>query len=91
MISPVDSEGYRLIERTARQLFADAVTAPALVLGGTDARHYSALTPNVYRFMPVRFGPDDLTRVHGTNERISTEAYGEAVKFYIQLIRNSAQ
>ena len=42
------------------------------------------LTRNVYRFLPVRLGPDDLKRIHGAYERISLKNYGEAVRFYRQ-------
>ena len=33
-------------------------------------------------------GPDDTSRVHGTNERISVESYRNCVRFYIQLLTN---
>ena len=72
-------------------LFPDAVVAPYLVTGGTDARHFTALTPSVYRFAPTRLGLDDLKRVHGTNERLSVAHYAEVVRFYAQLLRNAAE
>ena len=67
-----------------------ALVAPGLVLGATDARHYQALSPAVYRFLPVLLKPDDLARVHGTNERIAVEDYRRAVRFYVQLLRRAA-
>ena len=45
---------------------------------------------NLYRFGPFAFTSDARRRVHGTNERIGVEPLGDAVRFYIQLIRNSA-
>ena len=51
---------------------------------------YASLSPNVYRFLPVRLKGEDLARIHGTNERVGVESYGEAVRFYAQLIRNGA-
>ena len=89
-VSPTDSDGWRLVERTVRQAFPDAVVAPYLVTGGTDARHFAPLTPNVYRFAPTRLTLDDLKRVHGTNERLSVASYAELVRFYAQLLRNAA-
>lgn len=38
----------------------------------------------------ARIGQNDLARIHGTNERIAVESYGEAVRFYAQLLRNGA-
>jgi carboxypeptidase PM20D1 len=36
----------------------------------------------------VRVKPEDLSRLHGTNERISVANLGELVRFYHQLLRN---
>jgi hypothetical protein len=36
------------------QVFPDVLVAPVVTTGTTDARHYSPLTPNVFRFVPVR-------------------------------------
>jgi carboxypeptidase PM20D1 len=88
-VAPTDSAAWRMLERTIRQAFPDTVVAPYLVTGGTDARHFAALTPNVYRFTPTRLALADLTRVHGTDERVSVANYGELVRFYAQLLRNS--
>jgi carboxypeptidase PM20D1 len=90
-VSPTTSDAWRLLERTTRQVFPDVVVAPYLVTGGTDARHFSPLTPNVYRFTPTRLNLEDLKRVHGTNERLSVANYGEVVQFHAQLLRNAAR
>jgi carboxypeptidase PM20D1 len=58
-------------------------------MGATDSRHYADLTNSIYRFTPMWVHPEDLDRVHGINERISIEGYEQAVRFYMQLIRNS--
>jgi len=59
------------------------------MIAATDSRHYLDLTASVYRFLPVRFNREDLARFHGDDERISIDAYADAVTFYSQLIRNS--
>jgi carboxypeptidase PM20D1 len=89
-ISDLDSPSFQVLQRTIHQVFPDVLVAPGLVLGATDSRHYSGLSRNVYRFSPLRARPEDLERVHGTNERVSVEDYGQIVKFYVQLMRNSA-
>jgi carboxypeptidase PM20D1 len=89
-VAPPDSEAFRVLHRTVRQIFPDAVVAPSLVLGATDARHYVSLTPNVYRFLPIRLLPDDVRRFHGIDERLAIEDYATAVRFYVQLLRNLA-
>ena len=71
-----------------RSLFPDVVVTPALYVAGSDSHHFTGLTDNIYRFSPVRAKPEDLSRFHGTNERISTANLAELVRFYHQLLRN---
>lgn len=88
-VSPIDGEGFRRIERAVREIFPEVVVAPTLVLGATDARHYTELTDQLYRFSPLVLGGEDLARVHGIDERISVENYLDAVRFFVRLIEGS--
>ena len=90
-VSPTDSPNWALLQRTIRQIFPEVAVAPYLTLGATDARYYAALTRDIYRFLPVRLTPEDLTRLHGTDERVSIANYAEAVGFYAQLLQNAAR
>ena len=76
--------------RTIRQVFAGAGVAPALVLGGTDSKHYREVAEQSLRFVPLRLAPEDLKRVHGTDERISIDGYADVVRFFVQLLQNAA-
>ena len=87
--SSMTSPAFRLLEKSVRESFPDAAVAPSLVLGATDARLYAGLGADTYRFAPLRFGPADLSRVHGTDERLAVSALGEAIRFYARLIRNA--
>lgn len=88
--SGVESPAFRQIQTTIAQVFPGTLVSPNLLGGGTDTKHFQGLTPNVYRFLPVRIRKEDLARIHGTNERIGIEDYAGAVQFYVQLIRNTA-
>ena len=88
--SPTDAPSYRLLNRTVREVFPGTVVAPGLMIGGTDSRHFEAISENVYRFSPVRALPEDLPRFHGTNERIAVKNYAELIAFYQRLLVNSA-
>ena len=89
-VTSVDGEPFQLLARTIRQVIPGAVVTPWLVVGATDSRHYSVLTPNVLRFVGAPIGPDDLRRVHGTDERVSVQGYVNSVRIYIQLLKNAA-
>jgi carboxypeptidase PM20D1 len=90
--SSVESAAFQTLARTIRQVFPDALVAPSLVAGATDARHYTALAPEaVYRFLPVRLRAEDRRRLHGANERVAIAGYEDAVRFYARLITNAAR
>jgi carboxypeptidase PM20D1 len=88
-VSDTATLGFRLIHRSIKRCFPDVLVAPYLVLGATDSRFFSQVSPNVYRFMPVRMNDEDLKRPHGTNERISTADFKNVVRFYVELIQGS--
>lgn len=88
-VSDPDSPAFAQLSRTIRQVMPDVLAAPYLTIGATDGAHYAKLTPNVFRFLPARFLPEDVKRFHGTNERIGIKNYGEIVRFYAQLVQNT--
>jgi carboxypeptidase PM20D1 len=89
-VTSADGEPFQLLARTIRQVVPGAVVTPWLVVGATDSRHYSGLTPNVLRFEGAGIEKDDLRRVHGTDERVGVRAYADAVRIYLQLLKNAA-
>ncbi|UCC73199.1 MAG: M20 family peptidase [Gemmatimonadota bacterium] len=89
-VSDIESETFTQLQQTIRQIFPHAVVAPYLVVGGTDSRYFVSLTRNVYRFAPVELSSGEYNTVHGTDERLAVDALADMVRFYVQLIRNSA-
>ena len=87
-VSDVNATSYRTLEKTIRQVCPDALVAPYLEVGATDSRYFAAVTPNVYRFVPSRFHKWETSMVHGVNEHIRVDNFGEVVRYYVQLIRN---
>ncbi|MEM9604445.1 MAG: M20/M25/M40 family metallo-hydrolase [Pseudomonadota bacterium] len=81
-MSRADSAGFALLAATARAVFGDIIVAPGLTIATLDARHYAEVAEDVYRFNPFLFGPDDLPRLHGVNERLSVSGLAQAVRFY---------
>jgi carboxypeptidase PM20D1 len=87
-VSSTRSASYQQMERTLRSVFPGAVVAPALYIAASDSQHFVPIADSIYRFSPVRVKPEDLPRLHGTNERIAVANLGELVRFYHQLLRN---
>lgn len=88
VVSSPDHPSFLRIAATIRSLFPNSIVAPYLTIGGTDVRHYQRISDNLYRFTPIVVERSDLARLHGTNERVSSENYLRAVKFYVSLMRN---
>jgi carboxypeptidase PM20D1 len=85
-VSSTSSMAYHVLEREIHALEPNAIVSPSLVIGATDARAYGSFARDVYRFLPMRIGPGDLGRIHGTNERIGVHEYGRGVAFMTALI-----
>lgn len=90
-VSPLDSRGYRLVASTIRGMEESALVAPYMVRGGTDAKYFYAVSPNVYRFLMVRVDPDTVRYIHGIDERVAVPDFIQAVRFYYHLIRQAAR
>jgi len=88
-LSPIDNSAFQLLERTAREIFPDAVVSTGLVTGATDARNYAEVYLTRYNFSPALLTAEDLPTIHGTNERIAVENYLRMIRFYVQLLRHS--
>jgi carboxypeptidase PM20D1 len=90
-LSTSQSDAFKLVERTVREVFPDAIVAPGLMLAGSDARHFDGISDASFRFMPIRFNTEDLKRVHGTDERIATRQLVDMVRFYHRLLAQAVQ
>ncbi|NOX37592.1 MAG: M20/M25/M40 family metallo-hydrolase [Calditrichaeota bacterium] len=86
-VSPIDGEAFRRVSHSIRRIFPGTLVAPYTVLGATDSRYYYSVSRAVYRFLPLQFRNDDLPRIHGINERISTRNLINGVRFIIDLIQ----
>jgi carboxypeptidase PM20D1 len=87
-VSAINSDAYKLIEKTVREVFTNTIVAPSLLMGATDSRHFIDMSKNVYRFAPNVLENEDIKRIHGINERVSVQNYANIVRFYIQFMKN---
>jgi len=89
-VADIHSKSYEILKKTIYQTSTDdkLITAPFLVVATTDSRHYVNIAENVYRYIPLVLHQEDLSRIHGVNERIAIDNYLQMVKFYHGLIKN---
>jgi carboxypeptidase PM20D1 len=86
-VSGIDSQSYKVLEKTIRSMFPKSVVVPGLVGGGTDARYFYEISDDVFRFYPIRLGPNSMSRFHGIDEKISKNNYKEIIEFSYHLIK----
>ncbi len=87
-VSPADGASFRRIAAALRRASpeADLPVLPYVLLGASDARHFSGLASDVYRVLPVRLRSDELDRLHGIDERIPVAEHARAIRFYLSLL-----
>lgn len=86
--SSIEIDEYKKLEQTIRSIFPSSVVVPGLIAGGTDARYFYGISDGVYRFYPMRITPENMTRFHGIDEKISKENYKEIIQFTYQLMKS---
>lgn len=84
----IQKEGYQKVIESIKAVFPDVLISPYVILGGTDARHYTKISDSALRFSPIRVHNRDLKKMHGINESVSIDALSEAVVFYKHLIEH---
>lgn len=89
-ISNIESAEYKSLETVISQVFKqdNVVVAPFLTINGTDSKHYSEITDNTYRFLPISLDSEGIKLIHGINEKISIDNYIRMIQFYVALIEN---
>ena len=90
-VSDPKGAGFKALEKSLREIYPDPnlVVAPYLAVGGTDARIWSELSNQTFRFLAAPATADVLTRAHGTNERVGVDGFIMAIRFFERLLRNT--
>ena len=87
-VSNIRSVAYDYADKTIREHFPDAGTAPYLIMGGTDCRHFHALTDTALRFAPIRMNDAQNASCHAVDENVTLTALAEGVRFYKRFLKN---
>ncbi len=72
--SPEDNELYRALAQQASRTFDGAEVTPYLFQAGTDAGAWRSRGIPVYGIYPYPITADELTRMHGNDEKVSIES-----------------
>ena len=72
-----------------REVLADAHVAPYVMNQATDARHFHAVWPHVYRFTPFHMSKAQRESLHNVDERITRASWLEGVRWYERLVEEA--
>ncbi len=84
-VTSESSFAYKKTDLTAKRIFANTITTPFLMIGGTDSRHFSEVSDGIIKFSPII----DPIGFHGIDERVSLQSYQYCLAFFEELMRTS--
>jgi carboxypeptidase PM20D1 len=87
----IHAEGFTLAAEAALAVLPDAVVLPGLIPGATDARHFTDIAEDSYRFAPARISMELMSGFHGRDERIPIAHLGESAKIATEMVRRAGQ
>ena len=88
--SPTDSRAFGIIRDVTKSIQPNAIVAPYLVMGGTDAYNYEPICENIYRYAPFELTTELLRCAHGTNERLPINLMENALIFFKNYVRRAS-
>ena len=82
----MDSPGWIEIKNAMGKVFPGVPVLPFLMLATTDSRHYQNLSKYIFRINPLILNPQEISLVHGHDERVSLENLDYCLQFFISLM-----
>ncbi|MCZ2394861.1 MAG: M20/M25/M40 family metallo-hydrolase [Chitinophagales bacterium] len=82
-ISPYNTTSFQNIASSVSSHFENSITAPFLMIAGTDSKHFDIVTKNIYKFSPLT----NPSGFHGVNEYLNLKDYKNTIGFYVDFIK----
>ncbi|MGB6718697.1 MAG: M20/M25/M40 family metallo-hydrolase [Candidatus Acidiferrales bacterium] len=90
--SSTDTDLYRALEAGAHSVWPGRPVTPYLFQAGTDAIAWRSRGVPVYGIYPYPITPEDLTRMHGNDERVPIESLEQGTEMiYRTLVQVASQ
>ncbi|MGO2152251.1 MAG: M20/M25/M40 family metallo-hydrolase [Microbacterium gubbeenense] len=86
-LSPAGGPAFDAIAAAVAATYPDATATPYLMMQASDARHFHAISPHVYRFAPIEMSAEQRASIHGIGERVEVSSLEKGRDFHVALIR----
>ncbi|MGO3663045.1 M20/M25/M40 family metallo-hydrolase, partial [Microbacterium gubbeenense] len=73
-LSPAGGPAFDAIAAAVAATYPDATATPYLMMQASDARHFHAISPHVYRFAPIEMSAEQRASIHGIGERVEVSS-----------------
>ena len=84
--SPEDTELYQALAASAREQYPEALVTSYLFQAGTDAGAWRNRGVPVYGIYPYPIDQDDLSRMHGNDERVPVRSLAEGTEMIYRVL-----
>lgn len=85
-VSPTTGAAWQLLSATIERAYAGTIVTPYVMLGASDARHFTRISDHVYRFSPFEMSKEERGTLHAIDERIHVATWLRGIGFYSDLI-----
>lgn len=88
-VASASGEPWQRIVAALARSHPESIPVPYAMLGATDGRHFTRLTPAVYRFTPFELTTAELAGLHAIDESIRVDVWLRGIAFYRALLEGS--
>jgi acetylornithine deacetylase/succinyl-diaminopimelate desuccinylase-like protein len=85
-ISSADTQLFHVIESLTSEYYPDAAVVPSVVAGFTDSHFFRDMDILAYGYHPVVLPIEELTRIHGNDERLSLENIKSGTRMVLNVV-----
>jgi carboxypeptidase PM20D1 len=82
-VTPFDGPAFKELEAVIYASVPDVYVSPYLMVGGTDSKHFRAVSDGVLNFAPFK----DVKGFHGIDERLGISDLNRMIDFYKALLK----
>lgn len=86
-ITSLDTEGYKVVEKTIEKVFKSVYTAPVILTDIADRRNFDKVSDCVIRFSPLYYSKDALQDGRHGYEHVTGKSLCYAVSFFKEILK----